>query len=133
MGTTCSSDLLRGRPFGGLAIIVKRDYVNVCECVFDSDRLVAILLNDVLIVNVYFPCSSKADVKEVTLEVLGQLDEVFTSNVYENVIVGGDLNCNLDVVSWSSTIITEFLTSHDLVNCDCSDVSPQHVKLIQLH
>ena len=131
MGLTCSSDVLRGRPFGGLAIIVKRDYINVCECVFESDRLVAILLNKVLIVNVYFPCSSKTDVKEVTLEVLGQLDEVCNSNDYENVIVGGDLNCNLDVESWSATIITEFLSNHDLVNCDCR--WPDHSKVTYHH
>ena len=44
MALVCSSDVLRGRPFGGLAIIVKREYQNVCRSVFNSDRLVAIMI-----------------------------------------------------------------------------------------
>ena len=59
------------------------------------------MIESVLIANVYFPCSSRTDVKEVTLELLGQLDNVCSGHVHDDLIIGGDINCNLDVDTWS--------------------------------
>ena len=121
MSKDCSSDLLRGRPYGGLSIIVNNTSVrSTAEIVCSSDRIIAIILAGMLIVDVYFPCTSRTDYKDTTLELLGNLDNLFCRHEFDYVILGGDFNCNIDLPSWSSSTILDFMKSHNHVNCQCS-------------
>ena len=121
MAIECSSDILRGRPYGGLSIVVRNcSELITGKLVYSSDRVLAVNLAGLLIINVYFPCSSKSDYKDVTLELLGNLEHLFDSQQFDGVILSGDLNCNIDVSSWSSSVILDFMTNHNLVNCECS-------------
>ena len=52
---------LAGRPFGGTAILVKKDLLPACECIDVSERIVVVRLGDLLCVNVYLPSRGTPD------------------------------------------------------------------------
>lgn len=102
----CDTDLVySGRPFGGLAMIVRKsEKFNCSEIKIDSDRLMAVALKDSLdniiqvIVNVYMPFYNSSD-KSCTEEFIKTLD--FLQNVIDSysgvasVKVVGDFNARL--------------------------------------
>ena len=115
----CNTGILRGRPYGGLAVVVNSKYRALCSCVYSSDRILAVLLANTLIIDVYFPCTSTIDYKDITLDIIGKLENIFLNNRFDTIIFGGDFNCNLDVSSWSSDLISEFMLYNNLTNCEC--------------
>ena len=56
MSDAVSCGVLRGRPYGGVSILLKEKYAKVCKGVYSFDRLVAISLCDLLLINTYMPC-----------------------------------------------------------------------------
>jgi exonuclease III len=123
MVSVLESGLLRGRPFGGLAILVKDENRNFCRLSFSNDRLIAVKYNDILIVDVYFPCSSRQNYKDETLELLDQLELLITNSDIKDVIIGGDFNCTLEIESWSSKLICNFMKEHNLKSCNNLSIS----------
>ena len=56
METALSIGLLRGRPFGGSAILVHKSFANACADVNTSERFSIVKICDTLFVNLYMPC-----------------------------------------------------------------------------
>ena len=56
MEQTVEKGLLRGRPGGGTAILVKENLVKLCREINTFDRVVIVTIGDVLLINVYLPC-----------------------------------------------------------------------------
>jgi len=117
MDKEVNSTILKGRPYGGVAILVKNDLISNCQLAFCSERIVSIRIGKSLFTNVYFPYCSKSDCKELTLELLGDLQFIFNTYCGFDYIVGGDFNCNLDCSNWSSNAIHEFMSDYELTNC----------------
>jgi exonuclease III len=116
--TSVSSGLLRGRPYGGLAILVKNNYRSSCKLIRKHERFIAILFNDLLLINVYFPSPSRVDCKEETIELIAQIEELMIDTpLVSDVIIGGDFNCNLDVNNWSSNTISDLMKNFNLKSC----------------
>ena len=96
------SELLQGRPYGGLAILWKQSLTaQVCPVTTSSRRLCAVSVkNDdfhVLLCNVYMPCDTEFDRDnlyqyECVLEEISQLAVATNTDV---LIIGGDLNTDL--------------------------------------
>ncbi len=116
MESQTSAGLLRGRPFGGLAILVKESLRKFCSVVQANERFIAVKFCDVLLINVYFPCSSRQDYKDISIDILSQLELVIESS--DKVIIGGDFNCNLDVDNWSSNLLSDFMSNCGLLQCN---------------
>ena len=73
MEQLCASTILRGRPFGGLAVILGHRFRNVTKTVLNTNRVIAVLVSDVLIMNIYLPCSTIRNYKELTLEIIANI------------------------------------------------------------
>ncbi len=58
MEQICSTNILRGRPFGGMAVVIGDNCRRGMRTVMCSSRIIAVLVTDILIVNVYLPCHS---------------------------------------------------------------------------
>ena len=116
MDSVLETCLLRGRPFGGLAILVKENHHSCCALIASNDRLIAIVYNDILIINVYFPCSSRLSFKDETLDLLVQMQDLIDNFDGDKVIIGGDLNCTLEIESWSSKLICGFIDDHNFIS-----------------
>ena len=119
MEQICSTNILRGRPFGGMAVVIGDNFRRCMRTVMCTSRIIAVLVSDILVVNVYLPCQSVKNYKELTLEVIANLEEICNSTNFKSVIIGGDFNCNLELKSWSSEEILNFMNKWNLRNCDC--------------
>ena len=55
LNNNVESGPLIGRPYGGTAILVKNDLLNLCTCINVAERCVIIKICDLLCINVYLP------------------------------------------------------------------------------
>src|SRR5271156_2300098 len=117
MEDAVSSGYLIGRPFGGTSILVKQAFNKSTKCILMSDRLVAIEICDVLLINVYLPCED-GSVKSHDLvhEILANAADIIESSSTEYCIFGGDLNTDINSkLSPHSLAINEFLLTYKLL------------------
>jgi len=49
--------VLRDRPFGGVMTLVNKKLKACTEIVCASERFIVVTVGDLVIINVYFPCS----------------------------------------------------------------------------
>jgi exonuclease III len=71
METIVSIGPLRGRPWGGAAIMVKKQYCPYIKHIVVDDRFVLIVINDCTFVNVYMPVDDGShDSLNIVLETL---------------------------------------------------------------
>jgi exonuclease III len=114
---------LRGRPFGGVAFLVKRElfeHVRILNC---ADRYAVIQFMDFVIVNVYLPCIGTIDRLLIVENVLQEISEFMVSSQGETIVIGGDMNAELDQVEQASVIINKFLRDNSLYRCDAGNSS----------
>lgn len=97
-----SSGGLRGRPYGGVAILWRKNVftsVSVIQC--DSDRLVAIKIvvseRTLLIFSVYMPTDSLENLTEFT-QCLSEIYAIIENQVAESVFILGDFNAHPGVL-----------------------------------
>ena len=56
MCSSVEAGLLRGRPYGGVMVLVSKKLQSHIELICAADRYVLFVIGDLLIVNVYIPC-----------------------------------------------------------------------------
>ena len=113
---------LVGRPYGGLAILVKNELLSAFECVTACERFIVVRLGDVLIINVYLPCSGTSDRDLICRDVFDNISYWRTKFSDCACIIGGDFNVDLDTPSSSSkgvaSIVERFFRDNNLNRCD---------------
>ena len=83
-----------------------------------SERFNIIIVSNILLINVYLPCSGTVDRLSALSAILAdiwQWRELYIDCVC---IICGDFNCDLNVSSHASTVINDFLSSRNLYRCD---------------
>ena len=73
MDTTISTGCLKGRPYGGVAIFVKKSLGVSCKLVKAASRYIILLMGHVLLINVYLPSASTPDRSEELIECLASI------------------------------------------------------------
>ena len=118
--------LLIGRPYGGCALIHRRDLrCSITPVSISSRRLHACIVElynvpKFLLCNLYMPCdSSHISDHDVYREVLTEIESLFDQHCdVDYVILGGDLNTDLSrVQSVHSVTLNGFCLRHDLKLC----------------
>ena len=107
--------LLRGRPWGGTAILVKENLVKLCSDINTFDRVVTLTIGDILFINVYMPYD------DGSVNALNELNEILTnvSVIIEESdaqyhIFGGDLNADLTKNSAHAAAINDFMDNYKI-------------------
>ena len=118
MNSHVESGVLRGRPYGGLMIMIKNDLRKVTRTVFASDRYVIVKVLNYLIVNVYFPCAGTCDRLNIIDAMISEISVHLCNFTDCIILVGGDFNCDLDGSDHISNKINQFLTEQNLRRCD---------------
>ena len=90
--------LLRGRPYGGIAILVHKDLADKCKPEFyDDSRLIGLKVMDqfssFLVICCYLPYDNGENLHEY-VAYLGKIYSIIDEWPYNKVIVGGDLNAH---------------------------------------
>ena len=118
MSKYVESGIVRGRPFGGVMIMVKNELRKFTQTVVSEERYVIIKVCDYLIVDLYLPCASTIDrqliVENTLADVISQI-ETFPAC---RLLVGGDFNCNLDCNDSISSLVRNFTRDLGLQRCD---------------
>ena len=88
------SELLGGRPYGGVAIVWKKDLKHTVTCLkVKSKRVCAVIMKlngiKILLCSVYMPQSDKHDEYQETLLTLS---DICSSSDIDRIIIGGDMN-----------------------------------------
>lgn len=75
MSKCLQSGPLRGRPFGGLMILVHNKLCNLAETLHASERVVIVRIRDILFVNVYLACVGilRIDITSILLYLMKSL------------------------------------------------------------
>jgi len=55
------SGIIRGRPFGGLMTLIKKELRNLMQTIHCEERFIVVKVANYLIINVYLPCVGTKD------------------------------------------------------------------------
>ena len=125
MGNATSAGILRGRPFGGVAIAWSHDLDHVIRpfANFRHKRVVAVELQceseKLLLISVYMPFFDAGNNEEClaeTQDALSMIDLLIDNHPHHLLIIGGDLNTELKGESpfdplWKDMMIRNLLSS----------------------
>ena len=107
--------LLRGRPWGGTAILVKANLVKLCSEINTFDRVVTLTIGDVLFINAYMPYDDGSEIALNELnEILTNVSVIIEESDTKYHIFGGDLNADLRKISIHASAINEFLNTYKI-------------------
>ena len=112
------SGLLIGRPFGGVAIMVKKELRSITKTVHCDDRYAIITVSNYVLINVYMPCSGTPDRSELIENLLADISSWCDSLLEYHFVIAGDFNTNLCIGGESAAQINSFINDRDLVSCD---------------
>jgi exonuclease III len=116
MSTVVESGMLFGRPFGGVAILIKNTLRNNCQSIHSSDRYAKV--SNYFIVSLYLPCTGTANRLLICEEILNEIWSWHEQYIECDWIIGGDFNVDLDTSDNIACVINSFRTRHSLVRCD---------------
>lgn len=122
-GSSAMADVLGsgpfyGRPYGGTATLVKREFAPLVLNIISNDRLTAIKLSNWIVVNVYMPCSGTPNRQLLYSDILQEILALMSTYSGCNLLIGGDFNVNLDCHSSVSDVVNGFLSDNNMVRCD---------------
>jgi len=118
MSKTLESGILRGRPYGGIMIMIKNNLRPFTETIYCSERYAIIRIGNCVIVDVYLPCVGSDDRALVVDDILTECwmwCERFSSC---NIIFAGDFNADLSKFDVVSAMINAYIADHALNRCD---------------
>ena len=118
MADVLKTGVLKGRPFGGVAILVNKSHMKYVKIVCASERFVIILLGDILIVNIYLPCAGTVNRQFIYEETLHCIQLWVQQYPSSKLLLCGDMNTDLDNINETSLLINDFISDNNLTRCD---------------
>lgn len=116
MDAAVRSSVLKGRPFGGLCILLKSQIAQIVRYSKISERYAAIIIDNYLIVNVYFPTISNDADLCIVQSMIADIEEIIVSYPGLQIVCGGDFNVNLDKLTGHSRIFASLMSDCDLIS-----------------
>ena len=125
MDSVLVRSVLRGRPYGGVATLVRNDFLPQTNCLKCAERYTIVAVGQTIFINVYLPCYSPDSINIVNT-MLVEIKEILMLHPGHELVMGGDMNTVLSDSSRSSGNIRQFLTDLSLIivnelirpNCD---------------
>lgn len=109
----------RGRPFGGVGILVRKTLLPFIKIVAKRDRFIAVLISDVLFINVYFPFVHDVATYVDTMQcMLSDLENVIFDSGASKIAIGGDLNFDFSNDSVGCRMFSQVMCNLSLSSCD---------------
>jgi len=125
MDNVCSTGVLKGRPFGGLAIFVHSKLSPHTKFVAADSNYLIVLCCGVLLINVYFPCvSTVRDYGTLLCDICTAIGHVIDLNPDMPVVLGGDMNFNFTDSDNGFMIFKQWMKEYNLINVSLAVDSP---------
>ena len=116
MEAAVSHSVLRGRPFGRVVTLVHNEFAPQVKCLKGADRAVILSIDKIIFINVYLPCYNK-DNHDLIVSVLAEIVDVICLYPDSDLILGGDLNMDLSVITSLSQLIKKFMSDGNMTLC----------------
>ena len=115
-----SDEIINGRPYGGLAILIRKQYRPICDFQsFDDSMLLSVTISSSVekhcFINVYMPYQHD-DNYETFMECIGKLSATIEDSDMYNFIILGDFNSTVDTPFESELL--EFCSAYELTISD---------------
>ena len=127
MDVTLSKGLLRGRPYGGLCILFRCDLFakfNHVECLVADANFIILKADKLLLINVYFPNVQSDNDYDALSVILDNIIGFCACSDHDDILVGGDINCNVLNQTRTSRLINSKFASIDI----CHSYNFRHEK-----
>ena len=118
MSKAVESGMLKGRPFGGVMTMVKNELRKLTETIYCSDRCSIIRVANIILVNVYLPCTRTPDRLIICQDLMANIWSWCDQYPQCQYIIAGDFNVNLDGFDAISGLINDMISEHSLFRCD---------------
>jgi len=125
MSSAVQSDIIRGRPFGGMMTLINNNLRNATTTVFCNDRCVVIKIYNWIIIGIYLPCVGTDNRLLICQDVLMEAWTWRERFPDCKCLIGGDFNCDLDNSQPITDFINVFMSEQGLIRCDSSKVGPK--------
>jgi len=112
MDSVLSSSVLRGRPFGGCATLIKNSLLPVTKCLKCDDRFLILMISDIIFINVYFPCKGP-DSLPVLQDMICEIDNVLSLHCNVKIVHSGDINNNMYDSNKYTKLIRQFMAKYN--------------------
>ena len=119
MSRSLETGMLRGRPYGGVMTLIRNSLRSNTEAVFSSERYSVVRVGNLLLFNVYLPCSGSTNRLLICQDVLIDIWSWRENFPGCECIIAGDLN--VDLINGNDDIcryINSFCDEHCLISCD---------------
>ena len=131
MSSSMHCGIRRGRPFGGVGILIRKAFLPSVRVIARRDRFIAAFISDVLFINVYFPCvNGSLDYADTLQYVLSDLENVISDSGASNIVVGGDFNFDFSNDGVGCRLFSQSMCNFSLSVCD-SFIEPMSVCVSQ--
>ena len=122
---------LRGRPFGGVAILWRKSLRGqVTPVHWDSSRMCAVIYTtadniSILVICVYMPCDDcRPDGNIIEYcHILNEISTLINSVNVDSICIGGDFNTDLSRNNYHSRSLYNFIMDNNLHCCTTNDIS----------
>jgi len=113
-----TNGVFRGRPFGGVAILVRKTLACCTTLITNVDRLIIVKIGNVYVTNVYLPDSSVCNRDGIVSDICGQIEANVSFTADTVVVLGGDFNLEFVNGKSCSKDFDSFIADYDLMICD---------------
>jgi len=128
MGNRVMSGMLRGRPFGGVGVLVRKDlapFIKLYDCDADGRVVVIKFENNsvnMLMFGIYLPCDDhSADYLNSLHQIFGYIESFIDMYPGYKYIISGDFNFECNMSSRGFREFSAFIRDFNLVVCDDLD------------
>lgn len=118
MDKAVESGPLIGRPYGGVCTLIKSELANCITILNVSEKYVLIKLCNSIVLNLYLPCVGSSDRLSIIDDILLEVEVYLENSTADNIIVGGDMNMDLNASNLAVTLLTNFMNRNGLKRCD---------------
>src|SRR5277367_558969 len=126
MEQVVATSVLRGRPFGGVGIMLKNKFCKKVTFHIEKDRYVVVGFKDIILISVYFPKIVSRDDELIVEIMLAEIESIVSSYPHCEIICGGDYNNDLRINSDILFLFRKFITDMNFTVCSnnvCVDSS----------
>ena len=118
MSSCVERGILHGRPFGGVMTLVNKKLQKHAKIVCAADRNVLVSVGNLLVINVYMPCVGSPNRALLYEDILYNLSALVRDYPQHTIIVGGDINTDLNISNPVSDLCNRFIDETRLYRCD---------------
>ena len=117
MESALGQSVLRGRPWGGVSILVKSDLVKHIIYSKCTERFVCLIIGEYVFINCYFPKISNDSDFAIVQSLFSEIESICAMYPDSKLIIGGDLNVDLRFKSTAAELYLGLMKDLCLVSC----------------